>query len=197
MIENNSQIKNLRTRQFEFARNSIFDAAFELFNSQGYEETTIDQIAKAAGTSRRTFFRYFKSKEDVILNNIRDLGNLTLTFLSNCPADEKPLISLRNAIQATVEKAMNTQLETLVKLVRKTPSLRAAWLLQLDVSHNELFDVIKQRCPDLDNTDVQILTRILVSFADMAFDSMILDSKIDLFSYIDDLLTRLIKLCNV
>ncbi len=197
MIENNSQIKNLRTRQHEFSLNSIFDAAFELFKSQGYEETTIDQIVKAAGTSKRTFFRYFKSKEDVILSNIVDLGKLTLIFLSNRPADEKPLISLRNAIQATVEEAMNTRLELLVKLVRKTPSLRAAWLLQLDVSHNQLFDVIKQRYPDLDYIDVQILTRILVSFADMAFDSVILDSKIDLAVYIDNLITRLINLCNV
>lgn len=197
MNENDESVKNLRERQYEFARKSIFDAAFELFKTKGFEETTVDDIARAAGTSRRTYFRYFKTKEDVILSYIVDLARLAITFLSNCPADEKPIVSLRYAIQAAVEEVMNTSLETLEKLVRKTPSLRAAWLLHLDVVQEQFSDVIKQRYPNLDNTDAQILTRMLISFADMAIASWISDVKLDLASYIDDLLTRLIKLCNV
>ncbi len=197
MNENDESVKNLRERQYEFARKSIFDAAFELFKTKGFEETTVDDIARAAGTSRRTYFRYFKTKEDVILSYIVDLARLAITFLSNRPADEKPIVSLRYAIQAAVEEVMNTSLETLEKLVRKTPSLRAAWLLHLDVVQEQFSDVIKQRYPNLDNTDAQILTRMLISFADMAIASWISDVKLDLASYIDDLLTRLIKLCNV
>jgi AcrR family transcriptional regulator len=197
MIESDDSVKNLRERQYEFARKSIFDAAFKLFKSKGFEETTVDDIAKAAGTSRRTYFRYFKTKEDVILSHIVDIGKLAITFLSNRPADEKPIISLRFAIQSAVEEAMKTSLETLERLVRKTPSLRAAWLLHFDVLNNQFSDVIKQRYPYLDNTDAQILTRILISFADMVFASWISDAKVDLAAYIDDLLTRLIKLCNV
>lgn len=197
MIENDESVKNLRERQLEFARKSIFEAAFELFKTKGFEETTVDDIAKAAGTSRRTYFRYFKTKEDVILSYIVDLAKMTISFLSNRPADEKPILSLRYAIQSAVEAAINTNLETLERLVRKTPSLRAAWLLHLDVLHDQFSEVIRQRYPYLDHTDAQILTRMLLSLADMAIASWVSDEKVDWGFYIDDLLARLIKLCGV
>jgi len=47
-------------------RRDLVDAAVTLFTEQGYDETTIDDIATAAGVGRRTFFRYFRSKEDAI-----------------------------------------------------------------------------------------------------------------------------------
>jgi AcrR family transcriptional regulator len=47
-------------------RTRISAAAFELFAARGYEATTVDAIADQAGVARRTFFRYFKSKDDVI-----------------------------------------------------------------------------------------------------------------------------------
>jgi AcrR family transcriptional regulator len=196
MEENNESVTNLRLRQYEFARKSIFEAAFELFKTKGFEQTTVDDIAKAAGTSRRTYFRYFKTKEDVILSYIVDLGKLAITFISNRPVDEKPMDSLRNAIQFAVKEATKTSLDTLERLVRKTPSLRAAWLLHLDVLNNQFSDVIKQRYPYLDNTDAQILTRILLSFADMALESWISNETVNLASYIDNLITRLIRFCN-
>ncbi|MFC4947160.1 TetR family transcriptional regulator [Pseudonocardia sp. GCM10023141] len=47
-------------------RRDLVAAAVQLFRSQGYEDTTVDDIAAAAGVGRRTFFRYFRSKEDAI-----------------------------------------------------------------------------------------------------------------------------------
>lgn len=47
-------------------RRELVAAAVRLFTSQGYEDTTVDDIAAAAGVGRRTFFRYFRSKEDAI-----------------------------------------------------------------------------------------------------------------------------------
>lgn len=197
MVDNEDNVKNLRERQYEFARKSIFDAAFDLFKTKGFEETTVDDIAKAAGTSRRTYFRYFKTKEDVILSHIVDLGKLALSHLSNRPIDEKPIVSLRKVIQSAVEEVKNTSLGTLESLVRKTPSLRAAWLLHLDVFKDQFSDLMKQRYPYMDNTDSQILSRILLSFADMVLSSWISDTKIELASYIDNLMAKLIELCKV
>ncbi|MFI7588365.1 TetR family transcriptional regulator [Spongisporangium articulatum] len=52
--------------QLAATRGRIAAAAFELFADQGYEGTTVEAIAERAGVARRTFFRYFRSKEDVI-----------------------------------------------------------------------------------------------------------------------------------
>jgi len=48
------------------ARDRLAEAAFDLFNERGYEQTTVDDIAERAGLSRATFFRNYRSKEDVI-----------------------------------------------------------------------------------------------------------------------------------
>jgi AcrR family transcriptional regulator len=47
-------------------RSALALAAMNLFVEQGFEKTTVDEIAEAAGVGRRTFFRYFRSKEDVV-----------------------------------------------------------------------------------------------------------------------------------
>ena len=53
---------SLQERKQEFARNAIWDSAIDLFFEKGFDETTVDEIAARAGTSRRSFFRHFESK---------------------------------------------------------------------------------------------------------------------------------------
>ncbi len=55
-----------RGRRPSTTREDVARAALDLFNRPGYDETTVDQIAAAVGVSRRTFFRYFESKRDVV-----------------------------------------------------------------------------------------------------------------------------------
>ncbi len=58
---------SLAERKRQLVRDELTEAALKLLAFQGFEATTIDQMAAAAGLSRRTFFRYFQSKEDVII----------------------------------------------------------------------------------------------------------------------------------
>ncbi|HEY3258655.1 MAG TPA: TetR family transcriptional regulator [Pseudonocardiaceae bacterium] len=58
-----------RGRRRSTSRVELEQVAFDLFADKGFEETTVDEIAAAAGISRRTFFRYYESKNDVVLDD--------------------------------------------------------------------------------------------------------------------------------
>ncbi|MEU4659980.1 TetR family transcriptional regulator [Streptomyces sp. NPDC023723] len=72
-------------------REALVAAAFRLFVERGYEQTTVDDIVALAGVGRRSFFRYFPSKEDVVFpDHERCLADMT-AFLDASPADAEPV----------------------------------------------------------------------------------------------------------
>jgi AcrR family transcriptional regulator len=66
-------------------------AAIELFDEQGYEATTVAEIAERAGLTKRTFFRYFSDKREVLFNGSLELQGLWLEGVAAAPADAAPL----------------------------------------------------------------------------------------------------------
>jgi TetR/AcrR family transcriptional regulator, regulator of mycofactocin system len=90
-----------RGRRPSTTRTEVARAALELFKAQGYDDTTVDQIAAAVGVSRRTFFRYFESKRDVVWGEF-DVELLRLDHqLNSAPGDEPMMVVLRRAVVAT------------------------------------------------------------------------------------------------
>ncbi|KUL35267.1 TetR/AcrR family transcriptional regulator [Actinoplanes awajinensis] len=113
-----------RTRQAVY--DEIARTAMGLFLAHGFEATTIDEIAKAAGISRRSFFRYFGTKEDIVLGDLAAKGELARVALEARPDDEDPWTALRQAFHAIKDVAYDG--ETMLKVTRmmyETPSLRA------------------------------------------------------------------------
>src|SRR5437763_14629303 len=76
---------SLQARKQEFVRDAIWAAAIDLFAEKGFEETTLDDIVAAAGTSRRTFFRHFESKRDLIAQPMVNYGAPLTTAIESCP----------------------------------------------------------------------------------------------------------------
>ena len=90
-----------RRRRPSTSREDVARAALELFARQGYDETTVDEIAAAVGVSRRTFFRYYESKRDVVWGEFdAELVRLR-DRLAEAPDDQPMMDVLRRAVMAT------------------------------------------------------------------------------------------------
>jgi AcrR family transcriptional regulator len=83
-----------RDRKKTETRRALREAAHRLFADKGFSGTTIDDITEAADVSRRTFFRYYDSKDDLLTTDVADLLPVMLAALRNRPAEEKPLTSI-------------------------------------------------------------------------------------------------------
>jgi mycofactocin system transcriptional regulator len=90
-----------RGRRPSTSRQDVARAALDLFARQGYDHTTVDQIAAAVGVSRRTFFRYYDSKSEVVWGEFdAELVRLRQQ-LEAAPADQPMMDVLRRAVVAT------------------------------------------------------------------------------------------------
>lgn len=119
----------LRERTRRAVHAEITDTALRLFAEQGFEATTVDQIAAAAGISRRSFFHYFGSKEDVVLGDLEALGRRVRDALEARPADESAWAALREALKTL--HAPDTDAVTALQVAdmyADAPSLRAKHL---------------------------------------------------------------------
>ena len=89
-------------------RSALEQAAARLFEAHGFAATTVRDIAAAAGVGERTFFRYFPSKEDLVLQQVRDLIPGLMDAIRARPAAETPLTALREAIVGWLEETGTT-----------------------------------------------------------------------------------------
>ena len=118
--------RGLRERKKADTRRALQRQALRLFSAQGYEATTVEQIAAAANLSAMTFFRYFPSKEDVVLADEYD--TLIAAHLSVQPAGAAPLEKVRSAVReslAVVDAEARADLLVRIRLILATPALRA------------------------------------------------------------------------
>lgn len=84
-------------------REEVLKQAWLLFAEQGFEATTVEQVAEAAGMSRRTFFRYFTGKDELVLERLVESGDRIAAALAARPAAEPAWPALRAAFDETVE----------------------------------------------------------------------------------------------
>lgn len=87
-------------RRKEVTRAAIVAAAMRLFDEQGFHATTVQQIADAAQVSERTFFRYFESKEDLLLTDFVTVLGEAASGLALRPLEEAPLEAIHQAVRS-------------------------------------------------------------------------------------------------
>jgi len=93
-------VPGLRERKKERTRQALITAAFDLFQQKGFDAATVEEIAAAVEVSKRTFFRYFGSKEDLALSVQDDWETAGISELAARPPDEPVMTAIRRAVRA-------------------------------------------------------------------------------------------------
>ena len=115
-----------RERKKAQTRANLQEHALRLFLMQGYENTTVEQIAAAAGVSHMTFFRHFPTKEDVVLRDEYD--PLLESLIAARPTGEPPVARVRTALRDALAAIYPQAREAILvrtQLMLRTPALRA------------------------------------------------------------------------
>lgn len=118
---------SIRDRARAAVRREVQQEAWALFAAHGYEATTVDAIAAAVGMSRRTFFRYFQGKDDLVLARMVESGEEMIAALKGQPVEMGPWAALRAAFQVIIERqvASPDRSRRLQVMLRDEPAVRA------------------------------------------------------------------------
>ncbi|MEW2545054.1 TetR family transcriptional regulator [Streptomyces sp. NPDC047002] len=143
----------LRARKKQRTRDDLMRVALQLFTTQGYEATTVDEIVEAVEVSQRTFFRYFASKEDVALAIVSLVEGQFVEQLRVRPPEEGPLSALRAAITAgwaqigeTIEDVAPVELVMKAyRMIESTPALLSAHLRRGSETEEEIARIVAER----------------------------------------------------
>jgi len=126
----------------------ITEAGMKLFIANGYEATTLDAIAAAAGISRRTFFYYFKSKDDILLSLQASGAEAVIAAVMDEPLDRPPLDAVRNALLKVCATYEPDAMVVVDRLMLSSPTLLARKQASYIVQEQALFAALTERWPN-------------------------------------------------
>lgn len=184
----------LAQRKQEVVRVALATAAEELFVARGFEKTTVEQIAQAAGVSRRTFFRYFESKEDVLAEHAERFGESFYAALAARPLSEPPLIAIRNAAVPALEVSLRDAnvLRCTIRLLRETNSLRQVVMARRNRLEERVAALMTRRLgAGVDDNTPMLLAFLTRALLDTAFNAWYDHETEDVAGLVDDLIGRL------
>jgi AcrR family transcriptional regulator len=137
----------LRERRKALTAAELEAAAYRLFGERGFDNVTVDDIAAEADVSRRTFFRYFASKEDVLLaDHFVQLARLREAMAAR-PPDEPIVTALRNALLSLTGDFEERKEKVILRgrLMRDTPSLQARSLVHQKLWEDAMQELVAAR----------------------------------------------------
>lgn len=175
MFDSPARSVTLTERKRQWVSEELREVALQLLASKGYDETTVDDIVAAAGMSRRTFHRYYASKEDVVVELLADLGNKMCAELAARPSGEATAVALRHAVGVAIDfcSGDHDPVKTLavVRLIYRTPVLHARSLERQARWQADLATVLAERL-GLESDDLfpQLATRMAFAAFDTAME---------------------------
>lgn len=184
----------LKARKQQVVREALSEAAAQLFRAYGFEAVTVEQIANAAGVSRRTFFRYYESKEDVMVERLDRDGERLVEELAARPLDEPPLLAIRNALIPAIEYGLQEAnlVREATRLTRQTTALRRALMERRNRVEERVAAIMVQRLgTHSDDTTPMLLAFLTRALNDTVFNAWYDNETNDITSLVDSLMSRL------
>ena len=157
----------LRERKKEQTRERLRAAAFDLFTERGFDNVTVDEVAEHAEVSKSTLFRYFETKEDLVLADSRVHGQLLMATFAERPSDEPVMTSLRAALVSVVAGLQGDRQRFLqrTRIVADAPTLSVRALERQAAWEDDLTALVLPRLQGRDDAETRASVLAAASLA--------------------------------
>lgn len=169
----------LRERKKARTREALLDAAMALFSRQGFDRTTVEEIADACEVSPRTFFRYFPTKEDALFADAEARRERLLAAIAERPAEETPFVALRGAMRELSSDYHDDRASLVArsKIVAASPHLQAYKAEHQHGWEAAVVDVLERRAlatpSAVDREQLQLVTAVATAALRVTLDAWI------------------------
>ncbi len=161
-----------RERKRRETRRRIADAGVRLFSINGYEATTVDAIAAEAGISRRTFFHYFQSKDDVLLSFESGLGEqLAAAIGEQVASGQPPLAAMRAAMSSLVARYSTPDLIAIDRLMRASTAVQARKQANYIRDEATVYEALRRGWPDEGETSLRLVAMLSIGMSRLSLDA--------------------------
>jgi AcrR family transcriptional regulator len=137
--------EGVRERKRRETLQRITDVGIGLFIKRGYDATTLDEIAAAAGISRRTFFYYFKSKDEILLSLQKGIGDMLVSALREAPQEMRPLEAIRYAVVKVCALVPADDMIVIDRLMRSSAAVQARKQASYIEQEKAVFAALRER----------------------------------------------------
>ncbi|WP_286182076.1 TetR/AcrR family transcriptional regulator [Rhizobium sp. ICMP 5592] len=169
----------------------IADAGLKSFLAKGYQETTLDEIAAAAGISRRTFFYYFKSKDEILLAHQRGYIEALKTSVLESASVGQPIEIVHQALRKLVARIQTPQLLETARLLRQNNALRVRTRGNYLALEQAVYEGLCELFPAKDHDELRLMSMVSVSPLRLAVDKWLQeDGQHPLMDYIEEALRK-------
>lgn len=163
MLEHIGNLKHVLVRY------AIYDAAIKLFTLKGFEETTIEEIVLAAGLSRRSFFRYFESKDDLLALSVVNYSRDLVSSVLACSTSLSSLQVIREIVHSGARHAVSQpRTRQTIEIALKSATARQAYQSRMNEAEECVAEAFAERTPcgasdDLEPRMLAALTMVVMN----------------------------------
>jgi AcrR family transcriptional regulator len=188
--------QSVRDRKVEETRARITDAALTLFAGHGYAETTIDQIAEAAGVSRRTVFHHFATKDAILFDHLVVRREGMLRRLDERPSSEPALVSLHTVLREMCDEGYDRRLLVEIRSVLTNEPDSVGDRLWGDIQgfQNRVVEVLQRRVGEPQpSLEIRALARMALGWFVTAAHTYLVEGRPSLVGCFDDVVATCVE----